>query len=103
MILTPPPAFIGINPAITASWIDIAWWVIPIVYAALILWAVVELVRNSSLDIAPKIAFAFLVVLAPFLGALLTILLVRTHARPSNQAPSESTPHAQATPRSPER
>jgi len=70
------------NP-ILPSWIDVLWWVIPIAYLALVIWAIVELVRNKSLDIAPKLAFAFLIILAPFIGSILTILLVRSHANSS--------------------
>ncbi|MGJ9373474.1 hypothetical protein [Nesterenkonia sp. CF4.4] len=80
MLHTTLSAFLGLNPTITSSWIDIAWWAIPVLYASLVIWAAVELVRNRSLDFAPKIAFAFLLVLAPFIGSILTILLVRTHA-----------------------
>lgn len=81
MVSSATSTFLGLNPQLSSSWIDIAWWVIPIVYAALIIWALVELVRNDSLEMVPKIAFAFLLVVAPFIGSILTIVLVRTHAK----------------------
>lgn len=89
MLLATSLAVVGLNPSITSSWIDIAWWVIPLAYVTALLWAAVELVRNQSLDLAPKIAFALPMVLAPFIGSILTILLVRTHARPSAQGQAE--------------
>lgn len=89
------PGMLALNPVIDSSWIDIAWWGIPIAYATALLWAAVELVRNQSLDLAPKIAFALLLVLAPFIGSVLTILLVRTHARPSAQGQAEGAPHTE--------
>ncbi|TDS87370.1 hypothetical protein EV640_101153 [Nesterenkonia aurantiaca] len=91
MLLVKSSTIVGLNPVINSSWIDIAWWGIPIAYATALLWAAVELVRNQSLDLAPKIAFAFLMVLAPFIGSVLTILLVRTHARPSARGQTEGT------------
>lgn len=81
MISAMASAFTGMNPMLSGSWIPLAWWVIPIVHAGLIIWAIVELARNRSLDLAPKIAFAVLIVLAPFVGSILTIVLVRSHAR----------------------
>lgn len=72
------------NPIVPTTF-EVLFWVIPAAYLALVIWAIVELVRNKSLDIAPKLAFAFLIILAPFIGSILTILLVRSHANSSAQ------------------
>lgn len=65
------------NPTLPMTW-GIGSWVTGIIHVALVVWAVVEVVRAGHMNMWVRVALGLLALVMPVLGPLLAILAVRT-------------------------
>ncbi|WP_146131223.1 hypothetical protein [Nesterenkonia sandarakina] len=75
---------VGMNPTLSPG-TGIAPWIIGIVLVGLLVWAVAEVTRNKTFGLIPKVALILLALLAPVVGPLITIAVVRAATKHPSQ------------------
>ncbi|GAA1149163.1 hypothetical protein [Nesterenkonia lutea] len=74
----------AVNPTLPNAWETLGrgfFVVVPLVILALVLWAVVLVMRTPTLDVTAKGVLLLLALLAPVIGPILVLLLCRQSRR----------------------
>lgn len=77
-------ATIAANPVLP-PWTGLAPWIVSAVLVALLIWAIVEVIRNDTFSLVLKVAFVLLALVVPFIGPIITIGVARSDSRRPRQ------------------